>query len=74
MMSLLPSLRIEFDKALSTAQRAEALEKVRSIQGIISVDDFGQSPVVSVTYMGGQKVIDQVRAIKGLQVDARHRF
>ncbi len=73
-MSLLPSLRIEFDKALNKQQRAEAVEKVRAIKGVISVGYSEQHNVAGVTYVGGQDVVQQVRAIAGLKVDARHRF
>lgn len=73
-MSLLPSLRIEFDKALNKQQRLDAVEKVRAIKGVLSVGYHEQGGVVGVTYAGGQDVVSQVRAIPGLKVDARHRF
>lgn len=73
-MSMLPSLRIEFDKALNAQDRRDAVEKVRAIKGVLSVGFNEQRGVASVTYAGGLDVVNQVRAISGLKVDARHRF
>lgn len=73
-MSLLPSLRIEFAQAMSAQERTDAVEKVRAIKGVLSIGYNAAAGRASVTYMGGQNVVDQVRAIPGLKVDTSHRF
>lgn len=73
-MSLLPSLRIEFNKALNNEQRAEIVQKVRAIKGVISVGYREGGDIASVTFSGGQSVRTQIGSISGIKVDARHRF
>lgn len=73
-MSLLPSLRIEFNKTLNNEQRAEIVQKVRAIKGVISVGYREGADIASITFSGGQNVRTQIGAISGIKVDARHRF
>lgn len=73
-MSLFPSLRIEFDKALTSQQKDEAVEKLRAIKGVLGVTYNAHVGRASLTYVGGPTVVDQVRAIPGLKVDTSHRY
>lgn len=73
-MSLLPSLRITFDKALTTQDCTAAADKLREIKGVLSVSFSAAHRQASVTYTGAPTVVADIRAIPGLIVDTRHRF
>ncbi len=73
-MSLLPSLRITFDKALTTQDCTAAAEKLRQIKGVLSVSFSATHRQASVTYTGAREVVADIRAMPGLIVDTSPRL
>ncbi len=77
-MSLLPSLRVHFNEAVSAEQRDAVVKKLRAIKGVISVGYEQGNSLASVTYQGGpgvvQRVSQDLAKTQGVTIDTRHRY
>lgn len=72
-MSILPSLRISFEKVMNDAQRRDLMQKIAKITGVMGVSFNQLGTAVRVTYTGNPDVPAQIRAIDAnLKVDTKH--
>ena len=65
-MSLLPAARVDLDASLSDADRAETLDKIKAVKGVISSAFNEKANAVAVTYSGGdvRRDIEKIPGVK----------
>lgn len=74
-MSMLPNFRVSFDEKLSDADTQTAIDLIKGVKGVFSVNFNEKARVASVT-CGNPKseIAAQVAQISGVKVDMRHRY
>lgn len=74
-MSMVPSLRVIFNKEMSDMDVQASIALIRELPGVYSVNFNAASRVASVTGIGGPVAASKIRDIdERIVVDARHRF
>jgi copper chaperone CopZ len=71
-MSMLPAVRVTFDKKLNDVEFADIQKKVSSIPGVLSAHFNAKSKEALVTYEGS-KVRQEIQNIPGV-VSVKHQF
>lgn len=74
-MSMLPSLRVIFNKEMSDLDVQASLALINEIPGVCGVHFNAASRIANVNGIGGPMAARQIREIdERITVDARHRF
>ena len=74
-MSMLPSLRVIFNKEMSDMDVQASLSLISELPGVCGVHFNAASRTASVNGIGGPVAARQIREIDDrITVDARHRF